>query len=138
MRDLILHNFRWKALSLGLAIIVWFVIKSGAPKSRLQTLEFTVPIMALADPAEKRVWHLVPAQVRVRVSSPLGLEVSNDDVVAFVNLAGVDATAGLSQSRRIRVDVPAGVEVVRVDPGSVMAQFATLPAEPRTNKVNSP
>ena len=138
MHELISHNFRWKAVSLGLAVIVWFVIKFDATAKPTYSSEFTVPVLVLADPAEKRLWHLSPAEAHVRVLAPLGIAVAKEDIVAFVNLTEASPTTEPSQGRRIRVDVPAGVEVAKVDPVSVIAQYSTLPADSRTNRVPSP
>ena len=137
MRDLISHNFRWKAISLGLAIVVWFAIKFDAPTPRTHTAVVTVPIHALSDPSDKKVWRFNPPEATVRVRAPLGVEVDPEDIVAFVNLAGA-APSDLTQNLRIRVDVPAGVEVMRVDPPGVLAQYSTLPADGPTNKLGTP
>ena len=138
MHQLILHNFRWKAISLALAVIVWFVIKPDAPNTRTYTADFTVNVLALADPAEKQVWHLNPPEARVRIRATQGMEVAQEDIVAFVNLAGTPGSAASSQTRRIQVDVPVGVVLVRVDPVSVVAQYSTLPVESGTNRVTKP
>ena len=137
MRDLISHNFRWKAISLGLAIVVWFAIKLDAPIQRTHTAVFTVPIHALSDPAAKKVWRFNPPQATVRVRAPMGVEVDAEDVVAFVNLAGSESSVDSNQTLRIRVDVPPRVELMRVDPPSVLAQYSTLPADGRTNSLNA-
>ena len=119
-------------------MVVWFVIKFDASIPRTQTLTFTVPVLALSGPTGRGVWHLTPPEATVRVRAAVGIVVEMEDVVAFVNLAGVDASADANQSRRILVEVPDRVEVIRVDPPSVLAQYSTLPGDGRTNRVNGP
>ena len=125
-RDYILHNFWWKVTSFLLAVIVWFVVY-GANQADGTTIgrERSFPNHSLAimrDATDKRPIRVTPSEVNITVSAPV-LEVTRltaADIQTFIDLGEVDPVL---KKARIRVYVPRGVKLVRIEPDEVSVEF---------------
>ena len=129
VRELLLHNFAWKLVSLVLAVLVWFTLQSGVQRqlrpSDLRTfsrLEITVMTTA----GDERSFRVEPSTVAVTVNgdtcSMRNLRAS--DVQVFVNLTEILDAKVLR--KKIQVYVPPGINVVEIDPPEVSVQSAPL------------
>ncbi|MBI4661515.1 MAG: hypothetical protein HY735_22055 [Verrucomicrobia bacterium] len=132
--DFILHNFRWKAGALALAVFIWFLIQVAISKgfrpsdhplteSRDDTFP-DLPVLVLTAPGDKETFTITPARVDVTIrSTPSALSrLEKTDIRAFVDLA--DATNGTKETREVLVSLPTGFEAARikVKPSSVTAE----------------
>jgi len=129
VRELLLHNFAWKLVSLVLAVLVWFTLQSGVQRqlrpSDLRTfsrLEITVMTTA----GDERSFRVEPSTVAVTVNGDTGSmrNLRASDVQVFVNLTEILDDKVLR--KKIQVYVPPGINVVEIDPPEVSVQSAPL------------
>jgi len=129
VRELLLHNFAWKLVSLVLAVLVWFTLQSGVQRqlrpSDLRTfsrLEITVMTTA----GDERSFRVEPSTVAVTVNGDTGSmrNLRASDVQVFVNLTEILDAKVLR--KKIQVYVPPGINVVEIDPPEVSVQSAPL------------
>lgn len=114
MRNLVLHNWPLKLLSLLLAFLLWATY-TAEPASEVG---FQVPLEFTHVPEKLEVASDVPAQVYVRVRgrSALLRRLSAHDFAIQVDLSGSAAGESQLQLTLDKVDAPPGVTVVRVSP----------------------
>jgi YbbR domain-containing protein len=130
LRNLVVHDFWLKLFSLGLAILIWYIVsleayrKEASPVAALvntapeQTF-FNVPVLVMSSAADVHDFKVSPNQVTVKVSgeSRRLLEIHASDIRALVDLTGVEAARGLR--KRIEITTPAGITLVHVAPEEV-------------------
>lgn len=137
IRDLVLKNFRWKLAAIILATLVWFIIQfakgegynpsqTALPDYRTYTF-VRQNVMVLANPGESQLVRLTPSKVDVVVRSTGSAlnKLTENDIRAFVTL--VDVPEGLQATKEVRVYVPEGVEVYRVDVEPPAVKVERLP-----------
>jgi len=110
-----------KALSLGLALLLWMVVSGEETVER----GLRVPLELQQMPAGLEVLGDVPATVDVRVRGASGAlsRVGSGDVVAVVDLRSARSGRRLFPLTPDQVRVPFGVEVVQVTPSAVAMAF---------------
>lgn len=126
-RDLILHNFWWKLTSLFLAVIVWLVVYRDSPLASpvvpRNPYRFPKhPLAVLRDSTDKRAIRISPTEVDVTVSTPINeaTRLDESDIQTFVDLSEVDSR---QKSARIRVYVPRGVRLERIEPEAAVVEI---------------
>lgn len=137
IRDLVLNNFRWKLAAIILATLVWFIIQfaigegynptqTALPDYRTYTF-VRQNVLVLANPGESQLVRLTPSKVDVVVRSTGSAlnKLTENDIRAFVTL--VDVPEGLQATKEVRVYVPEGVEVYRVDVEPPAVKVERLP-----------
>ena len=133
-RDYVLNRFWLKLVSVGLASLIWFTIRSSTETTNLAKRRFPhIPVSVLIVAAETRAFKVDPAEVELTVSGEQVRlrELSGQDLEAFVNLTDVPRPAGLV--KRIEVHTPPGITLVQVYPPTVRVE----PAAPAGNVTNT-
>ncbi|MDB6016152.1 MAG: YbbR family protein [Pedosphaera sp.] len=115
-RDLILHNFWWKLLSLLLAALAWFTIETLLKKDQSQTAQSpvvtvstrafpAVPITLMMSPYNTNQFRLNPPTVSVTVSGGADeLEKLQDQqITAFVDLTKIEDEKEVRKDVQVRV-----------------------------------
>jgi hypothetical protein len=124
-RDYILEH-RWQKLfALGLAVLIWFTVRSTEGLKIVDDAsdgirQFdNVPIVVLTSAADLGRYEVTPSRVRVELrGSPEGLrDLSPTMIEAYVNLVDLGRTP---QTIHIHVNPPAGTIVTEVDPVKVL------------------
>jgi len=110
-----------KALSLGLAVILWMVVSGEETVER----GLRIPLELQQAPAGLEIIGEVPATVDVRVRGASGSlsRVSTGDVVAVLDLRGARSGRRLFPIAPEQVRAPFGVEVVQVQPSALAMAF---------------
>ncbi len=88
-----------------------------------------LPVMVLKDATDQQVYKLIPGEVTVSLSgSPSVLDnLSSREIVAFVNLTGLQGASGFL--KRVEVSAPGSVALYNVDPPAVRVErLSPLPA----------
>lgn len=124
-RDYILEH-RWQKLfALGLAILIWFTVRSTEGLRIVDDASDgirhfdNVPIVVLTSASDLGRYEVNPARVRVELGgAPERLRDLNPAMIeAYVNLVDLGNTP---QAVNIHVNPPAGTTVTLVDPGKVL------------------
>jgi YbbR domain-containing protein len=113
----LLHNLPAKLLALLASTLLWFQLRESQPVTE-RSLTRPLQVLGLAG---DRVAVGLPAQVQLRLRGPSRLlEGSNlSPINAYVDLSGVDSG---EFTRDVRVGLPAGVELVSLEPARVEAR----------------
>lgn len=126
-RDIIFHNFWWKATSLLLAVIVWFVVHRDSPTGAQlvprNTYRFPGHSLAvLRDSTDKRPVRITPTEVDVTVTAPIteATRLTDADIQTFIDLSEVDER---HKKARIRVYVPRGVRLEEINPDEATVEI---------------
>ncbi|MCX8090995.1 MAG: hypothetical protein N3I86_08710 [Verrucomicrobiae bacterium] len=125
MRALLTRDLGWKVLSLVLATVVWFTVRtlSREALSPAKALESwatrtfeDVPVLVVSAAADVREFRVQPPVAQITVSGrPEVLKaLETRDIHVMVNLTGIETARDLKM--RPDVSVPAGVTVERVVP----------------------
>ena len=132
LRDHFLKDLGWKILSLTLATLIWFAIRSGMstefkpvmslvnpPKIRLFS---QVPITVMTAAADTRGFKVTPRTVNLMVSGDAAVleNMESTDVEVFVNLTAIQDATDLRIKPKYHA--PIGVTVLRVTPADVEIQ----------------
>lgn len=135
-RNLILHNFWWKLLSLLLAALTWLTIDTAFQKnerlaeaSREMVTESRrpfdiVPITLMASPSNTNRYTVNPEEVSVIVGGGKDLDgLQSHRVEAFVDVT--DAEDEKQFRRPVQVHVPPGFAVLSVNPSNAIIERIT-------------
>jgi hypothetical protein len=131
LRNLVVHDFWLKLFSLGLAFLIWYIVRPAAYKNEASPVAAlvnaaapeqifpTVPVIIMSTAADVHDFKVSPNQVSVTVSGDARRlsEIHANDIRALVDLTGVEAARGLR--KRIEITTPAGITLVRVVPEEV-------------------
>lgn len=117
LRRLLLNNWYLKLLSLGLAYVLWL----GVAQAPTAEVRVAVPLELRHLPATLEVANDIPAHVQVtlRGSEKLLRDLSYEELVAAVDLAGFGAGNHSYQLSADNVSVPAGISVVGIRPADL-------------------
>jgi hypothetical protein len=126
-RGILFHNAGWKLTSLLLATVVWFTFRS-VPDTKFElTPNFVVttatrqfvrhPVSVLAKPGGSLDLRMEPAAVDITVSGQKNSlrNLTGRDIQAFITVS--DQVEPVTN--RVRVYVPSGVVLERIDPAYV-------------------
>lgn len=133
LRKLLFHDLWLKLLSLGLAVLIWFMVSSvvrkdiapatvlapNSPEEQTQNY-INIPVLVVSAASDVRSFKVHPSVVDVTVRGETNLlqNLQPKDIRALVDLTGIEsAPHGLR--KRIEVTTPAGITFVRVDPDQV-------------------
>lgn len=132
LRNLVFRDFWLKLFSLGLAVLVWFLVSPAVyhqpnpmaaalsnPRTEEQTY-FNIEVQVLATAADVRSFKVNPSEVEVTVRGETNLlgQLQAKDIRALVDLTGIES-APRGMRKRIEVTTPAGITLVRVIPAEV-------------------
>jgi YbbR domain-containing protein len=131
LRNLVVHDFWLKLFSLGLAFLIWYIVRPAAYKNEASPVAAlvnaaapeqifpTVSVIIMSTAADVHDFKVSPNQVSVTVSGDARRlsEIHANDIRALVDLTGVEAARGLR--KRIEITTPAGITLVRVVPEEV-------------------
>lgn len=128
MRAFLTRDLGWKLLSLVLATVVWFTVRTlsrealspGKALDAWATRTFEdVPVLVVSAAADVREFRVHPPVAQITVSGrPEVLRALEPrDIHVMVDLTGIETARDLR--KRLDVSVPAGVTVVRVVPTEV-------------------
>jgi YbbR domain-containing protein len=121
----------WKLLSLALAVAIWvtihFTIQGSSKQPRnpvvtVNTLTMQLPITVMTAASDARVFKVHPSAVSVTIAGDVFTleKVKEADVQVFVDLVGVTDAQGLR--RKVQVNLPTAVTLVRVIPSDVSVE----------------
>lgn len=130
-RDFILSNFKWKLGALSMAMFVWFIIQIALsrgfnptehPLSDVRTrIFFRQPVLVAENPDDPHTFKITPAKVDVTIRSTSSAlnKLTENDIKAFVSLAGDQDEMELT--REVLVYVPKNVDIdsIKVEPPAV-------------------
>jgi hypothetical protein len=134
-RNLILHNFWWKAVSLLLAILVWVMLNSLIQtdvrrEEALKSVETAnsrwieeVPITLLLPPSSTNRFIVTPETVAVNVgadNSKLLGDLQTRQVEAFVDVRDVEDQKQVKKP--VQIHVPAELSVLATSTNSVTVE----------------
>jgi YbbR domain-containing protein len=140
MRALLTRDPAWKLLSLALATVVWFTVRTLSretlwPARALEswatrTFE-AVPVLVVSAAADVHGFRVQPPAVQVTVSGQPEIlrRLETRDVRVMVDLTGIEAARDLK--KRLDVSVPAGITVMRVVPPEVSVLLPPATDSPR-------
>lgn len=129
LREFIQHNLWLKIFAFALAVLTWSTLRYMAKDavgiqsgfSRLGQAEFSrLQVNALANLDDRHAYHIEPEEVTLTVSGR-GADLdklSAQDILVFVNLAGIREARDLV--RQIKVHCPPGIVVEKIRPAVVM------------------
>jgi hypothetical protein len=135
-RDLILHNFRWKALSLVLAVLTWMAINAsfhqGSPVvPSYHRLFSDVPVTWLAGPSNTNRYKIIPETVTISAGSAVsGRELENlqlHDIHAFVDVSDVDERRQFRLPVHVQLPIELKVFVESYSPSNVNVERIIAP-----------
>ena len=137
LRDLILHNFRWKALSLMLAVLTWMAINAsflhqGSPVvPSYHRLFSDVPVTWLAGAANTNRYKISPETVTVSAGSVVsGRELENlrvRDIHAFVDVSDAEESRQIKLPVHIQLPIELKVFIESYSPSNVTVERITTP-----------
>ena len=135
MRELILHNFQAKLLSLLAATFLWFTIHlSTPPEVAFIERDFPgLPIREIRSSEDPNAHRVEPwtAQVRLSGAPSVMQNLREEQIEVFVNLSDIKKeTKGLR--KRLQVYLPEGIRLMSIDPEEVTVE--SLPAVPAEKK----
>ncbi len=113
----VIKDWKLKLLSLVLAVMLWYVVfQIGEPKKDL-----TVPVTVSHLPKNMMITKMDPERVFVTVSGRVSLlkELKDRDVGAVINVSGTKEGEGVFNLSKANVNVPKGIEIVDVRPGTL-------------------
>lgn len=136
MRAFLSRDPGWKLLSLVLAVVVWFTVRTlsretlstARPLESWATRTFDdIPVLVVSAAGDVREFRVQPASAQITVSGqPAVLNALQPrDIRVMVDLTDIETSRDLR--KRLDVSVPAGVTVVRVVPTEVRV---IVPAKP--------
>ena len=122
LKQLALHNWWLKLVSLGLAYVLWVVVTQAPPVE----VGLTVPLELRNLPANLQVAGEIPTRVHVQVRGPEGQlrMLEPEEVAVAVDLSGLAAGNHSFRLEAANVELPPGVEVVRIIPDEVRLELA--------------
>ena len=130
VRERILNNFGWKVMSLLAATLTWLTIHSAKgpagntvlPAGRIT---LTLPVSIATAAGETRSFRITPGMVTVTLGGDPELvgQLKTGDVDAFVNLT--DAVSAGRLHKTVRVRPPAGLNIIRIEPGDVDVEISS-------------
>jgi YbbR domain-containing protein len=130
----VLDNFPLKAVSLALAVMLWYVI-AGEKTSEMGV---TVPVELQNVPPELELTGdpVNAVQVRLRASPGVIQRLGPGDVSARIDLHGLDEGERIVHLTAGSMRVPFGVKVVKITPAIITLHFErtltkTVPVRPR-------
>lgn len=136
LRDVILHNFRWKALSLVLAVLTWLAINAsfhqGSPVvPSYHRLFSEVPVTWLAGAANTNRYKITPETVTISAGSAVsGRELENlqlRDIHAFIDVSDADELRQFRRPVHIQLPIELKVFVESYSPSNVTVERITMP-----------
>jgi hypothetical protein len=133
IRDVILRNFGWKLLSLGLAVAIWWSIRPSIDDSGVRDRTFDeIPVQIVSGTADVRAFRVDPENVSVTVQGPAQMInlLTDREIRAFVDLTSADTSQNFN--RPLRIATPPGITLLHVDPGEV-----TVVVPPRSPKASN-
>jgi len=113
----VIKDWKLKLLSLVLAIMLWYtVFQIGEPKKDL-----TIPVSIAHLPKNMIVTEMDPERVFVTVSGRVSLlkDLKDRDVSVMINMNGTKEGEAVFNFSKANVNVPKGIEVVDVRPGTL-------------------
>jgi len=138
LRDALSKNIGWKMLSLGLAVAIWYAVKTNNGTQSVRTFN-NIPAQVVSSTTDVRTFRVIPETLSITVRArPEVIAVLTDrEIHAFVDVSAADITKNFS--RRVQVATPIGITVVRVDPVEVAVEVPPKPepkiiiSAPKTN-----
>jgi YbbR domain-containing protein len=128
LRDLVLHNFWMKFLSVILATVIWFSIRfwdqaelnlPQSPFNQLVQRDYRVPVQILTQPGDARVFKATPEKIVVITTGEDAVlrNYSWKNFRAYVDMTEIHANEPTTQE--VKVHSPAGLTVLNFAPRAV-------------------
>ncbi len=123
-REMLLRNFGWKMLSLGLAVAIWLTVRTAINERGAQSVRTfdNIPAQIVSGTTDVRTFRVVPdtVSITVRARPEVIAVLTEREIHAFVDITSADLTQNFN--RRVQVATPIGITVVRVDPVEVSVE----------------
>ncbi len=137
IRDLLLNNLLLKLISLFFAVTVWFYVTPIAPRDTLE-VNYVLPLELKNIPDNMMTVGKIEDRINVRLKGRQGVIKDIDPGRLSVGLDLSSAREG-TRSYRLNSDninLPSGVEVVRIDPKTIRIDIVKLVRKDVDVKVN--
>ncbi len=130
LRNIILDNFSWKLLSLGLAVLIWYgahlfmredIRPMVRPLQPYGTRDFPALTVRILTPGKSpNPVRIQPPTIPVRVGGDLTLleRMTEQDPIAFVELP--DAPLSVPVTNRVEIRLPPSLRLVSAIPEKVV------------------
>lgn len=121
LREVLLKNLGWKVLSLGLAVAIWLPIRDAINErggSRVRTFD-DIPAHIVSSTTDVRAFRVDPEKVSVTVQGPWRMItlLTDYEIHALVDITSADISQNFN--RRVRIAMPPGITLIRVEPADV-------------------
>jgi hypothetical protein len=122
----ITSHLGWKLLSLLLAVAIYSSIRFGSLPARVttdatprMTRTLTRPITMMTDATSPGGFEISPSEVEITVRGSEGViqNLPLSDIKVFVDLVGIEDVVQLK--KRLERHVPAGIDLIRLEPEEV-------------------
>lgn len=137
IRDIFLNNLLLKLISLFFAVTVWFYVTPIAPRDTLE-VNYVLPLELKNIPDNMMTVGKIKDHINVRLKGRQGVIKDIDPGQLSVGIDLSSAREGM-RSYKINPDninLPAGVEVVRIDPKTIKIDMVKLVRKDVDVKVN--
>jgi hypothetical protein len=118
--EILMRNYSWKLLSLGLAVVIWITVKTqSSERDQSEKMFLDIPVQIVSGTADPRAFQIHPTVVRVTVrgrSGPLA-RLNERQIHAFVDVSSADYTRSFRGV--VQVATPNGFTVVSFEPAEV-------------------
>jgi hypothetical protein len=120
-RELVTHNLGLKALSLIMAVVIWFFVDAGNETE----ISMAVPVLLKNIPSGLVIATAPPPPINVRLKGPKIslLKFRADRPAIFLDLKGVgEGTTGFPGLESM-INLPEGVRVTRITPEAIVVRL---------------
>ena len=133
--DVFRHTFTLGLLSLGLAIVIWFVVSDAQNPPKRGFFSGMIPVEAVNVPQGKAPMEAAQVQIEISADSDIWNELLVSDFKATVDLSGMTQTQA-----NLPVHVAAmrnDVDIIRAVPSSVDVALEPTTSESKPVKINT-
>ncbi len=135
--DTVRQTYTLGLLSIGLAVVIWFVVTDAQTPTRTEVFSSSIPVQAINLPQGlATTGEIAPVNVRISGDDEVLKSLTISDFKATVDLSGV--TQRTAYGLPVRVDVlRSDVKLVEVTPSTVDVTLEPITTETVTVKINT-
>ncbi|MGA2285051.1 MAG: CdaR family protein [Dehalococcoidia bacterium] len=135
--DVVRQTYSLGLLSLGLAVVIWFVVTDAQTPTRTEVFSSSIPVQALnLPPGLATTGAIAPVNVRITADEDVLKSLTISDFKATVDLSGVTQRTATGLS--VHVDIlRSGVSLVQVTPSTVDITLEPVTTQTVPVKINT-
>jgi len=120
VRDLLFKNLGWKALSLAIAVALWFILVG----EQELTTSASAPVILRNLPSDLEISSEVPDRIHIEIQGPIGRLSHLSNPVVILDLDSVSQPGERTFTiRQSNLNLPPGVTLARAVPAYVRLRF---------------